>query len=416
MAQCNDCETKTEYDRSTELLFKLLNLKETKDVLSKDCKNAIVRLQNNLAARINKYDGFVRIAVKNCMDAMTTSPAKSQNNMLKSGLNFVSNKIPLDKAITRIVNHTVKRLRRRRCKALAEKTTKNTASRGPTRYHFIRKGQGLVDRNHDQRLHMQSAQTSPKSWMVWNCNKIDHVELEDPLMLNLPQFIWVRTMSLATAPGGTMFVPCSCHWRDREGVPCFCFFKICDDADIMFENIVDLGMIDPHYYKLYNSHYGEDNKNGRLMYKAQKRSLKTEGLGTMIMEETSNALTGSLDDTYPILGKNTTMADLVEAKFVMGSQCPCTVLKLERWRDYVESDKSGSDNDMPDKTPLAMLDTYAFFSEEAKKMKEALQQSALEPDVPSDRLSALDERQVMCNDIMQKLNHVQDDCRIRQMK
>ena len=124
MAQCNDCETKAEYDPSKELIFKFLNLKETKAVLSKECQNAVVRLHNDLAAKINKYGGFVRIAVKNCMDAMTTSPAESQNSMIKSGLDFVNKKIPLDKAITIIVNHTVKRLRRRCRTALAEKTKK----------------------------------------------------------------------------------------------------------------------------------------------------------------------------------------------------------------------------------------------------------------------------------------------------
>ena len=99
-------------------------------MLSKDCRNAIARLQNDLAANINKYGRFVRIAVQNGMDTMTTSPAESQNNMLKSGLNFVSKKSLLDKAITRIVNHTVKRLRRCRRKALAEKTTK-------TQHHVV---------------------------------------------------------------------------------------------------------------------------------------------------------------------------------------------------------------------------------------------------------------------------------------
>ena len=30
---------------------------------------------------------------------------------------------------------------------------------------------------------------------------------------------------------------------------------------------------------------------------------------------------------------------------VMGSKCPCTVLDLERWRYYADSDDSGSDDD-----------------------------------------------------------------------
>ena len=110
------------------------------------------------------------------------------------------------------------------------------------------------------------------------------------------------------------------------------------------------------------------------------------------------------------------MEDLLEVNFVIGSQCPCTVLDLERWRAYADNDKCESDNDIPDKTPLSMLDTYAFFSEEAEKMKEAIRRSALETDVPCDRLSTRDEREVMYNDIMQKLTHVQDDCSISEQR
>ena len=87
----------------------------------------------------------------------------------------------------------------------------------------------------------------------------------------------------------------------------------------------------------------------------------------MINEETANMLTGSPDDNYPILGKNTTTEDLVEAKFGMGSKCPCTVLDLEQWRHYADSADSGSDDDVPENTPLAMLNTYSFFLHAGKK-------------------------------------------------
>ena len=51
-------------------------------------------------------------------------------------------------------------------------------------------------------------------------------------------------------------------------------------------------------------------------------------------------------------------------------------------------------------------------------MKEALRRSALETDVPSDRLLTLNEREATYNDIMRKVTHVQDDCCIseQQMK
>ena len=49
-------------------------------------------------------------------------------------------------------------------------------------------------------------------------------------------------------------------------------------------------------------------------------------------------------------------------------------------------------------------------------MNEAIRQSALDSDIPSDRWSTNDERQVMYNDIMRKLTHVQDDCRISEQQ
>ena len=173
---------------------------------------------------------------------------------------------------------------------------------------------------------------------------------------------------METGSDGRTFVPCSCKRREREGVPCSCFFKISDDANVPSENIVDLDMIDPRYYKVYNSHCGDDSEMGRLIHKAQQRSFDTEGLGVMIKDETAHALTGTLSAPYPILGKNTTMEDFLEAKFVIGSQCPCTVLDLERWRAFADLDDCESDSDIhPDKTPLSMLDTCSFFSEGAKK-------------------------------------------------
>ena len=197
--------------------------------------------------------------------------------------------------------------------------------------------------------------------MVWNCNKIDHVELENPLMLYLPRFIRVRTLTLETGCDGRHFVPCSCKRREREGVPCHCFFKISDDANVSPENIVDLDQVDPRYWKVYNSHYGDKTEMGQLMHQAQRRSFETEGLGVMITDSTAHKLTGGQSSPYPILGKNTTMEDFLEAKFVMGSQCPCTVLDLERWRAFADLDDCESDNELhPDNTPLSMLDTYIF--------------------------------------------------------
>ena len=80
----------------------------------------------------------------------------------------------------------------------------------------------------------------------------------------------VRELQLKSTIVGKHFVQCTCHGRKREGVPCSCFFRISDDAGVKPEDIVDLGMIDARYLRMYNSSYGDNSPNGELMYKAQR--------------------------------------------------------------------------------------------------------------------------------------------------
>ena len=72
LSQCNDCETKKEYDRSHYLLTQFLLLPETKQVIGSPCVNAIIKLKNNLAAKEEKYAGYGRMHIKNCMGTMIT--------------------------------------------------------------------------------------------------------------------------------------------------------------------------------------------------------------------------------------------------------------------------------------------------------------------------------------------------------
>ena len=62
------------------------------------------------------------------------------------------------------------------------------------------------------------------------------------------------------------FVKCICGVRDRVGVPCECFFNIADNGSIGSEEIIDIGMIEARYLKLYNAHYGERNDMGKTVY------------------------------------------------------------------------------------------------------------------------------------------------------
>ena len=59
LTQCNDYETKAEYERSHHLLTKFLLLPEMIKVMGTKFTDAIMKLQMNLAAKEEKYAGYV---------------------------------------------------------------------------------------------------------------------------------------------------------------------------------------------------------------------------------------------------------------------------------------------------------------------------------------------------------------------
>ena len=79
IGQCNETETKEEYDRSHDELDKFVEMNETKAVLSIDCINAIKSLQKKLRSKEYKLAFYRRFSIKNCLDAMTTSSVEGNN-------------------------------------------------------------------------------------------------------------------------------------------------------------------------------------------------------------------------------------------------------------------------------------------------------------------------------------------------
>jgi hypothetical protein len=157
MSQCTECETKFEYDRSQQELTKFLNLEKTILELGSECINAVINLKENLRSREFKLANYIRMEMRNCMDACTTSPVESNNNAIKHGSFAVHCNMNLDKATQRMLNGFNSRLRRRKNRACRAVNKTNRASRAPTKKHIIQKGQGLIDRNYDEREHFKSA-------------------------------------------------------------------------------------------------------------------------------------------------------------------------------------------------------------------------------------------------------------------
>ena len=240
----------------------------------------------------------------------------------------------LDVALIKTVDSCIRRLRDRIMAAKREEERNNYASCGPTRDHLIKKGQALLDRNHDYRIYLKSAQVGPKIWWVWDTHTLTEEALDDPLLLHLPGFVRVRILHLYQC-GDKIFVKCPCGRREREGVPCACFFKVLDDAGIPTDKRADICMVDARYLKMYHLHYGEDGPMGKLMYRAQNKCFLNEGKGTQATSEMAEKITGKQGIDYPILSSGTTVEDFNEARFIR-QNAPVTCLDLECYRQFEE--------------------------------------------------------------------------------
>ena len=143
------------------------------------------------------------------------------------------------------------------------------------------------------------------------------------------------------------------------------------------EDIVDLGMVDARYLRMYNSCYGDDSPNGKLMYRAQRECFENEKMGTLMNDATMKLLVCDNDVEYPILGSGTTEADWKEAQYVMSLNA-CTILDLERWRmtesDFDESVGTG------DGKQCSVISEQAVMSQEAERLKKGLELSMHDPE------------------------------------
>ena len=349
MSQCTDVETKFEYDRSQKELLKFLKMKTTRKVLGKKCIHAVKELQKNLQTKEAKLANYIRMGMKNCMDACTTSPVESNNNAIKHGAFKVTSNMNIDKVTKNLMNHINSRLRKRRHKAIRQVNQVSKASRAHTKNHVIPKGQGLIDRNYDAREHGKSAQVGPNKYIVFDFDRHDYAEITDTIQVYLPKFMRVRELSVDTSASGTNFVNCSCQGRKRYGVPCRCYFRIADNGLVNEEEIIDLSMIDARYLKLFNAHYGDGGKLGECLYEAQTQCFKNEHNGIQVSNNLAMKLKGSMNAEYPILGKNTNQKEFNEAMHVLSLDC-CDQFDLERYRLFEEDDEDDDETLLRDLT------------------------------------------------------------------
>jgi hypothetical protein len=83
--------TKEQYDRSHELLSKMLDLDMCTKIFSPECINAIQQFQINIKERECYLAFYVHSKISMSFDAITTSPDESMNSSLKRGMGINKN-------------------------------------------------------------------------------------------------------------------------------------------------------------------------------------------------------------------------------------------------------------------------------------------------------------------------------------
>ena len=109
---------------------------------------------------------------KNCMDACTTSPAESNNNVVKHVFDCNS-RTKIENSMRRLCEGSDQRMLKRNNQAKRDLSKNNAASRAPTRNYLSPRGQGLGDRNFDNSVAFKSAQVGPNKWIAWNFDLVD---------------------------------------------------------------------------------------------------------------------------------------------------------------------------------------------------------------------------------------------------
>ena len=381
MKMSKDCRNKPEYDRYHAELSIFLGLKTTKSMLTRDCINAIKQMKRELRSRENKLAGYVRHCMKSHMLAMTTSPVEGQNVHLRHGGDQLGERYHTNDAVRRMVTRIQRNFRARRARAFDELSRNCIFSIAWTGTYFIRKGQALVDRFHAKRRWLKSARLSRDTYITWNFDIDEWMELPDKLYVHLPCMLRVEVLKLSPLSDENPFIKCTCGVREGIGVPCACYFRIGDNAGLSFRDIIHPRMLDIRYWKLFHTHYGTNTNLGEWIYRAQEEAFENESRGIpvtpIVMEKLSREHANVNNNiVYPQLGPNTSQSDLQEALFVRNRETT-TVRDMERYRelerkeDYQDgpwSRVNGSDDFV----------TTACMSPTGRKMQDGIEKSVLE--------------------------------------
>jgi hypothetical protein len=263
------------------------------------------------------------------------------------------------------------------------------SSRAPTKNVIIAKSQAIADSNYDRRHVYKLCKVDNDIWWCWCFDMGLHsISLESNPdqwpWSELPRFMRVRKLTRKQCHG-LSFIWCDCGFYDRCGIPCSHVFRLVNDMSI--------NMMHVRHWKVYDAHYGDTTKLGRLMIQAQEEHFMNEGMGVCITDgqnknlaKTPNEMKFERKSVH--LCQNTSIQDVAQAKFVItrSEQSGCTLSDfinyLNQKKDHhlcsAEKDHTKSiefetntynDSDVEEDTFTTYRQTKKFLSPVARRLQ-----------------------------------------------
>ena len=212
---CSDDETKEEYDRSNAILADVLLEQATTDAVGADCVEAMTLFQAKLKSKEKYLAHYKRMGITMCLDAMTTSPVESMNQLTKHGPMGVDSNMNLSRSLKTMAKGHDSRSQDHHKKAQRSLGLVNLVSKGPTKYDIHHKCQYMLDQNFDQGKKVHYVRTSAEEWICFNLSKVSiERECQTGIWKRLARYHRVRRIKVKRM-GRELFLHCSCQFHDR---------------------------------------------------------------------------------------------------------------------------------------------------------------------------------------------------------
>ena len=130
---CCEHEKKEEYDRSNEILTEILIDRETVNAVGEKCVEAMKALQLNLKGKERYLAHYRRMKLTLCLDAMTTSPVESMNELTEHGPRGVDSNMNLNRSVVTMTQGHDACANEHMKKSIRDLGLMNQASTAPTK-------------------------------------------------------------------------------------------------------------------------------------------------------------------------------------------------------------------------------------------------------------------------------------------